>query len=158
MAERRIPGGQAQAMIGNINSPSVVSLNSACSSDGSAESHVVEPEEMVALTQELKRLKEALGRLKKVFANDNSTSSIIDHEKRKETRRVASHERLSEVLKILRQMLERYPMLQSNEIVGSAEHLIQQVMNKINVYTSLKGYYFLFLYKLFIEITTIPFF
>ena len=139
MAERRIPGGQAQAMIGNINSPSVVSLNSACSSDGSAESHVVEPEEMVALTQELKRLKEALGRLKKVFANDNSTSSIIDHEKRKETRRVASHERLSEVLKILRQMLERYPMLQSNEIVGSAEHLIQQVMNEINVYTSQKS-------------------
>ena len=37
------------------------------SSDGSAESHVVEPEEMVALTQELKRLKEALGRLKKVI-------------------------------------------------------------------------------------------
>ena len=142
MAERRIPGGQAQAMIGNINSPSVVSLNSACSSDGSAESHVVEPEEMVALTQELKRLKEALGRLKKVFANDNSTSSIIDHEKRKETRRVASHERLSEVLKILRQMLERYPMLQSNEIVGSAEHLIQQVMNKINVYTSLKRIFY----------------
>ena len=59
-------GTQVQAMIGNINSPSVVSLASACSSDGSAESHVVEPEEMVALTQELKRLKEALGRLKKV--------------------------------------------------------------------------------------------
>ena len=37
------------------------------SSDGSTESHVVEPEEMVALTQELKRLKEALGRLKKVY-------------------------------------------------------------------------------------------
>ena len=144
MAESRarLQGSQAQAMIGNINSPSVVSLNSACSSDGSAESHVVEPEEMVALTQELKRLKEALGRLKKVFANDNSTSSIIDHEKRKETRRVASHERLSEVLKILRQMLERYPMLQSNEIVGSAEHLIQQVMNKINVYTSLKRIFY----------------
>ena len=26
-------------------------------------------------------------------------------------------------------MLEAYPMLQSNEIVGSAEHLIQQVKN-----------------------------
>ena len=51
----------------------------------------------------------------------------MDNDKRKETRRVASHERLSEVLKILRQMLEKYPMLQSNEIVGSAEHLIQQV-------------------------------
>lgn len=76
-------GGQVQAMIGNINSPSVVSLASACSSDGSGESHVVEPEEMVALTQELKRLKEALGKLKKVFANDNSTSSLIDNDKRK---------------------------------------------------------------------------
>jgi hypothetical protein len=106
-------GSQSTAVIGNINSPSVVSLNSN-SSDGSAESHVVEPEEMVALTQELKRLKEALGRLKKVFANnDNTTSSHIENEKKKETRRVASHERLSEVLKILRQMLEKYPMLQS---------------------------------------------
>ena len=45
--------------------------------------------------QELKRLKDALGRLRKVFAPDKD---------RKETRRVASHERLGEVLKILRQV------------------------------------------------------
>ena len=68
--------------------------------------------------QELKRLKDSLGRLRRVFAPDRD---------RTETRRVASHERLGEVLKILRQMLEKYPVLQSNEIVGSAEHLIQQV-------------------------------
>ena len=60
----------------------------------------------------------------------SKASEFDDNEKRKETRRVASHERLSEVLKILRQMLEKYPMLQSNEIVGSAEHLIQQVKHR----------------------------
>lgn len=109
-------GSHQIPMIGNINSPSV-SLHSV-SSDGSTESHVVEPEEMVALTQELKRLKEALGRLRKVFAPEKD---------RRETRRVASHERLGEVLRILRQMLEKYPVLQSNEIVSSAEHLINEV-------------------------------
>ena len=44
----RPASGAAPTMIANINSPSV-SLASV-SSDGSAESHVVEPEEMVALT------------------------------------------------------------------------------------------------------------
>ena len=63
-------------------------------------------------------MKDSLGRLRRVFAPDRD---------RTETRRVASHERLGEVLKILRQMLEKYPVLQSNEIVGSAEHLILQV-------------------------------
>ena len=113
------PGGAAVApMIGNINSPSV-SLASV-SSDGSTESYVVEPEEMFALTQEVKRLKEALSRLRKVFHADMD---------RTETAKVACHERLGEVLKILRTLLEKYPLLQSNELVGSAGRLIQKVKN-----------------------------
>jgi Rho GTPase-activating protein 29/45 len=107
-------GAAMAPMIGNINSPSV-SLASV-SSDGSTESYVVEPEEMFALTQEVKRLKEALSRLRKVFHADMD---------RTETTKVACHERLGEVLKILRQLLEKYPLLQSNELVGSAGRLIQ---------------------------------
>jgi hypothetical protein len=111
-------GAAIGPMIGNINSPSV-SLASV-SSDGSTESYVVEPEEMFALTQEVKRLKEALSRLRKVFHADME---------RTETTKVATHERLGEVLKILRQLLEKYPLLQSNELVGSAGRLIQKVKN-----------------------------
>ena len=41
--------------------------------------------------------------------------------------RVASHERLGEVLRILRVILERYPALQSTELLVAAGSLIQQV-------------------------------
>lgn len=114
-------------MIGNINSPSV-SLASV-SSDGSGESssHVVEPEEIVVLTSEVRRLKEAMGRLKKIFHHYPTTTMIHDVDSRSEATRVASHERLGEVLKILRQMLEKYPFLQSEELVRSAGNLIDQV-------------------------------
>ncbi len=113
------PGAAVVApMIGNINSPSV-SLASV-SSDGSTESYVVEPEEMFALTQEVKRLKEALSKLKRVFHSEMD---------RTETTKVASHERLADVLSILRLLLEKYPLLQSNELVGSAGRLIQVRVN-----------------------------
>lgn len=41
--------------------------------------------------------------------------------------RVTSHERLSDVLKILRHMLEKYPALQSNDLVAAAGLLIKKV-------------------------------
>jgi hypothetical protein len=75
---------------------------------------------MVALTQEVKRLKESLGRLRKVFHADMEQA---------ETTRVSAHERLGDVLKILRNLLEKYPLLQSNELLGSAGRLIQRVKN-----------------------------
>jgi hypothetical protein len=40
---------------------------------------------------------------------------------------VAVHERLGEVLRILRSVLERYPALQSSELLATAGTLIQQV-------------------------------
>ncbi len=76
---------------------------------------------MAHLTNEVRRLKDALSRLRRVFDADADRNS--------EAMRVASHERLGEVLKILRQMLEKYPSLQSDELVGSASNLIQQVKN-----------------------------
>lgn len=41
--------------------------------------------------------------------------------------RVAAHERLGEVLRILRVILERYPALQSAELLVAAGSLIHQV-------------------------------
>ena len=41
--------------------------------------------------------------------------------------RVAAHERLGEVLRILRIILERYPALQSTELLVAAGSLIHQV-------------------------------
>ena len=88
------------------------------SSEGSNGSHVVDTAEMRALTNDVKHFKEALSRLRKVFNPDSDSS---------ETVRVACHERLSEVLKILRTMLEKYPLLQTNDLVQSASYLIRQV-------------------------------
>ena len=45
--------------------------------------------------------------------------------------RVAAHERLGEVLRILRIILERYPALQSTELLVAAGSLIHQVKGKI---------------------------
>ena len=44
--------------------------------------------------------------------------------------RVAAHERLGEVLRILRIILERYPALQSTELLVAAGSLIHQVKGK----------------------------
>ena len=49
--------------------------------------------------------------------------------------RVAIHERLGEVLRILRSVLEKYPALQSTELLVSAGTLIQQVKGKVNLQT-----------------------
>ena len=47
-----------------------------------------------------------------------------------ETQRVVAHERLGEVLRILRTILERYPALQSTELLVAAGSLINQVKGK----------------------------
>ena len=47
----------------------------------------------------------------------------------KETIRVSAHERLGEVLKAMREILEKYPKIQSTELLMSAGNLIQQVKN-----------------------------
>lgn len=48
--------------------------------------------------------------------------------------RVAAHERLGEVLRILRVILERYPALQSTELLVAAGSLIQQVKGNFLLY------------------------
>lgn len=44
-----------------------------------------------------------------------------------ETLRVAGHERLGEVLRILRTILEKYSPIQHNELLAAASHLISHV-------------------------------
>ena len=106
--------------------PRIVNANSrslslaSVSSDGSTESsHVVEQEDIIALTQDVRSFKEALNKLRKVFQPEQLESP--------DTLKVVSHERLSEVLRILRHMLEKYPALQSNDLVAAAGRLIKKV-------------------------------
>ena len=80
---------------------------------------MVEQEDIIALTQDVRSFKEALNKLRKVFQPDQVDSA--------ETLKVVSHERLSEVLRILRHMLEKYPALQSNDLVAAAGRLIKKV-------------------------------
>lgn len=107
-------------MIGNINSPSV-SLASVSSDDGSngVTANTASDSEIKELNHEVRRFKEALARLRRVFQDypDNNPDLV----------RKASHERLGEVLRILRQMLEKYKSLQTDELVGAASVLIDQV-------------------------------
>ena len=113
-----VGGAGRDPRIVNANSRSL-SLASV-SSDGSTESsHVVEQEDIIALTQDVRSFKEALNKLRKVFQPDQVDSA--------ETLKVVSHERLSEVLRILRHMLEKYPALQSNDLVAAAGRLIKKV-------------------------------
>lgn len=98
-------------VIANANSRSV-SIASV-SSDGSNGSYKVD-----TLNADVKHFKDALGRLRRVFSPD-----VEIHE----TKRVACQEYLGEVLRILRAMLEKYPVLQSNDLIQSAGYLISQV-------------------------------
>ncbi|GIX91290.1 rho GTPase-activating protein 45 [Caerostris darwini] len=94
-----------------------LSMNSV-SSEGSAESHVVEQEDIIVLTHDVRSFKEALGKLRRIFHPERDKT---------ETMRVAAHERLGEVLRILRSILEKYPPIQSTELLMTAGTLIQQV-------------------------------
>ncbi|XP_071438655.1 rho GTPase-activating protein 45-like [Hetaerina americana] len=88
------------------------------SSEGSTESPIVEQEEIAALTHDVRMFKEALGRLKRVFSQENE---------RLDSLRVSAHERLSEVLRVLRSVLDKYSPLQSQELLSAAGTLIQHV-------------------------------
>ena len=116
--------GQGHAA-GASGGPRIVNANSrslslaSVSSDGSTESHVVEQEDIIALTQDVRSFKEALNKLRKVFQPDQHESLA--------SLKIIGHERLSEVLRILRHMLEKYPALQSNDLVAAAGLLIRKV-------------------------------
>ncbi|KAM7287105.1 rho GTPase-activating protein 45 [Ixodes scapularis] len=82
---------------------------------------VVQREDILVLTHDVRAFKEALGRLRKVFGAEGQDKQ------RRETRLVAAHERLGQVLRILRSILEKYPPIQSTELLVAAGTLIQHV-------------------------------
>lgn len=123
-------GAPSLATAPPAHGPRIVNANSrslslaSVSSDGSAESHLVEQEDIIALTQDVRHFKEGLNRLRRVFqASEREPGPPPGLE----ALRVTSHERLSDVLKILRHMLEKYPALQSNDLVAAAGLLIKKV-------------------------------
>lgn len=109
-------GGGGLGVGGDIASRSL-SMNS-ISSDGSFDSNLVEQEDIVALTHDVRGFKEALSKLRRIFHPEREKQEVL---------RVAAHERLGEVLRILRIILEKYPPLQSTELLMAAGQLIQQV-------------------------------
>lgn len=112
-------------MIGNINSPSV-SVASVSSDDG--EQQVQQPMELISdprhLHLELRKLTEALARLRRAF--QDTADRGPDY-----TRNVTT-ERLGDMLGILRPLLTRYADLQTPEVMGSVENLIEQVTHTCN--------------------------
>ena len=149
-------------MIGNINSPSV-SMASVSSDETSNESSREKMERMSSqkdipagsssstggqpstnldnedaryLHLELARLTDALGRLRRAFQDTSDRRDV--------TRKVTT-ERLGEMLKVLRPLLDRYPMLQTGEVMNAASHLIDQVThytnNQVDYHTTVVDFY-----------------
>jgi hypothetical protein len=117
----------SSAVVANANSRSVsmASMSSEgssnCSGNVSAATSAaagVHSADMTSLTTEVRLFKEALARLRLVFAPDSEPSEID---------RVACHEHLGEVLSILKAILKKYPMLRSAEVLDAAGFLINQV-------------------------------
>ena len=111
-------------MIGNINSPSV-SVASVSSDEHSNNIELNNPPVAAAtgdprhLHLELRKLTEALAKLRRTYQETADRPP--------EYTRSLSTERLGEMLGILRPLLTRYKLLQTPEVMGRVENLIEQV-------------------------------
>ncbi|XP_076321637.1 rho GTPase-activating protein 45-like isoform X2 [Tachypleus tridentatus] len=116
-AHMRSDSAASTHSLGGAGTSLSASMNS-ISSDGSLESHLVEQEDIIVLTHDVRSFKETLSRLRKIFHPEKE---------KLETMRVAAHEKLGEVLRILRSILEKYPPIQSTDLLMAAGTVIQQV-------------------------------
>nr|XP_015827116.2 rho GTPase-activating protein 45 isoform X2 [Nothobranchius furzeri] len=82
----------------------------------SAESTVIEVEDIPALLRDVARFAEAVEKLKDVVLDEG-----------KENQRPVAHECLGEVLRVLRQVISTYPLLNTVEILTAAGKLISKV-------------------------------
>ena len=80
--------------------------------------------------QDVRSFKDVLSRLRKVYQKEGESPETI---------RVTSHERLSDVLKILRHILEKYPAIQSNDLVSAASYLIETIKSLNQAPSSVEG-------------------
>ena len=71
-------GGGGGGRVGSASGSRSVSLASVSSDGSSSESHLVEQEDIVALTQEVRAFKEALGKLRRLF-HPNDKGSAQSH-------------------------------------------------------------------------------
>ncbi|XP_070562883.1 rho GTPase-activating protein 29-like isoform X2 [Ptychodera flava] len=101
-------------------SNSLSSLSSDC-----VDAAIMDQEDIIQLTQEVRNFSDALAKLKNIFHPDGERS---------ETPRVAAHERLRELLAILRNVLNKYPALHSTDIHTAAVILISQIKGFTNEY------------------------
>ncbi|KAF2363745.1 hypothetical protein FHG87_005499 [Trinorchestia longiramus] len=95
------------------------------SSEGSTESHLVEQEDIVALSTSVRGFKEALGKLRKLIQSDRECAELRDG------LRVRAHEKLAEVLRTLRTILKNYCPIMHPELMTAASYLISQVNENI---------------------------
>lgn len=112
------------------------STTSSCSSSGanrgpvptSSSGSLVElGEDIIILANYVKSLREALGKIKRVFNVDPSTGQMI----KPETRRIQAHEKLGQVLRILRLILEKFPAIRSTELLMAAGNMIKKVKGNL---------------------------
>ncbi|CAI9736662.1 GTPase-activating 29-like isoform X6 [Octopus vulgaris] len=80
----------------------------------------VNQDDIIHLTQEVKNFSDALAKLKCVFTDGTVCGDEI---------KVAAHEQLGEVLFTLRQVLEKYFALQSEDLFETAGNLINKIKN-----------------------------
>ncbi|KAK6171907.1 hypothetical protein SNE40_018329 [Patella caerulea] len=79
---------------------------------------IMDQDDIIALTQNVKNFSDALAKLKTTF-----TEKIENGDEAK----VATHERLGEVLCILKNVLQGYPALHSTDLFSSAAALITKI-------------------------------
>lgn len=109
-------GGPLSAGHRLSKSNSSTSLNSV---SDCMETQIVNQEEILQLTRDVRNFSEALNQLKSVFNQDGG--------ERTETIRVSAHERLRDLLNILRGILDKYTALKSTDVHTAAVVLIAQI-------------------------------
>nr|XP_022319844.1 uncharacterized protein LOC111122377 isoform X3 [Crassostrea virginica] len=78
----------------------------------------VDQDDILALTQQVKLFSDGLSHLKTVFTDFSGSGEDL---------RIMSHSRLGEVLAILKNILHKYPALQSSELYSSSAGLISKI-------------------------------
>lgn len=118
------PGMKASAPAQPLNkSTSLGSIHN----DSSSDSAIVDHDDIINLTQNVKRFSDGLARLKAVFGECSESGDELRHR---------THEQLGEVLYTLKNILQTYPVLQSTELFAASGALISKVKSFDYVGTS----------------------